>query len=802
MEGECARRDDAAAVDAALKQLQELEENEDGRRSWGSGSDVGEHDDINTGCDDGVIAELDLPSKACLVDYRDDTTFLQLDMWAHTYGRGSDIHGARNKITQLTHDVDTTLDFSLDCLAHQYQLVDASCAWALEKALAPGFGDEWNGFRVYSRMAPVLHCIRDNQATIYARWVNRYTITDALRRKLDRVAPRPISGRWSRRHVCTNYLLALCDEPDGSFNHMKLAEMFAVAVGGRTYDLDLMREEAEADLEHAAGAADGGAGNGRGAGAKNKPRKRKRGQDLDDTQHDEANTRALSFGKWAKLGIHTLREVRFWICLKVSAVIADRLSVLHWTINQYTTQDKDKLYDVPAEDRELENLAWLTYGKGQRIYEPSQELKAIEPWQHVLGFVEKVVPGCLDQVQDAIHRMVMKVIADYKRMIIDRLTSFPIALLWLGHGSPNTVSDDNPDKPSRLSVCKRLLETPPARLHITAAKVVRLFRNELIWSLHNNGRARMALFAPVRSLACRWWADTSEMESIMSLIGLALSRAPRMNLPTLDARIGNIKDVGAWTRHPRHFKFSDVAPRIGDIVEDAVEFRSVGNLSLAEQGRWDVPGIAPPLPIAAQQVVISPSRMEPAALEWSSAQSLILHRKVAAHDELRYGQLAMVVTRVDRPDEVLEIWIHCDTTQYQSMLALADLSDDGDHAELKVPLTILPAVDMFARFYSGCIFDKEEIRIRFEPIKFLLGNSHKLLEITDEIKTAFPLCDQSQELLLTHEMPVKARAKRAPIFREPIGDAAPPPAIAGDEGDADFDQVAWDGTRIPHFSFR
>ena len=114
--------------------------------------------------------------------------------------------------------------------------------------------------------------------------------------------------------------------------------------------------------------------------------------------------------------------------------------------------------------------------------------------------------------------------------------------------------------PRRLVVCKQLLETPIDRLHITAAKIVRVFRTELIWTVHNQGRARMRLFAPFRTLACRWRADTSEMESIMNLIGVALTKCPRMNLPTLDARVGNVKDVGVGSRKMRHFKYSDVTP--------------------------------------------------------------------------------------------------------------------------------------------------------------------------------------------------------------------------------------------------
>lgn len=195
----------------------------------------------------------------------------------------------------------------------------------------------------------------------------------------------------------------------------------------------------------------------------------KRKRDLDDTRQDEAHSRAANFGKWAQAGIATLREPRFWIALLVSQILSERLSVLLWTIDKYTTQDKHRLEDVPMEDRELENLAVLVFGKAQAIYESLLELRGAGPWRRVLEIAERLVPACSPKLQHVIHRMVLRLCGDYRRRIMDRIEEFPVAMLWLGHKSPSFAIN------GRLQCAKRLLQTPPDKMHITAVKVVEHF---------------------------------------------------------------------------------------------------------------------------------------------------------------------------------------------------------------------------------------------------------------------------------------------------------------------------------------
>ena len=98
-------------------------------------------------------------------------------------------------------------------------------------------------------------------------------------------------------------------------------------------------------------------------------------------------------------------------------------------------------------------------------------------------------------------------------------------MLWFAHG---TVDDKCPD---RVLVAKELLQTDAANLPPTARKVKKLFFKELIQVIGADGECPVALYVPFRMLACKWRADTQEIEGIMSMIQAAMKVAPNMSLP-------------------------------------------------------------------------------------------------------------------------------------------------------------------------------------------------------------------------------------------------------------------------------
>ena len=126
----------------------------------------------------------------------------------------------------------------------------------------------------------------------------------------------------------------------------------------------------------------------------------------------------------------------------------------------------------------------------------------------------------------------LRVISSYHRRITERLNSVPVRLLWFAVRPPDETHVE------RLKLAKYLLDTPNEFLNITARKVKLLFHDTISYCVANDGKIQMRLYALFRLLARTWTADTQQVEGYMSLIQAAVSRAPSISEPLLDARVG------------------------------------------------------------------------------------------------------------------------------------------------------------------------------------------------------------------------------------------------------------------------
>eukprot|EP00959_Pyramimonas_sp_CCMP1952_P342793 7181455-Pyramimonas_sp.AAC.1 len=79
----------------------------------------------------------------------------------------------------------------------------------------------------------------------------------------------------------------------------------------------------------------------------------------------------------------------------------------------------------------------------------------------------------------------------------------------------------------------------------------------------------MCAHAPMRLVASKWQANAARIEGLNNLILAACSRAPRISLPLLDARVAIRKEVGLGSREESNKRWSAVQAKAERIIEDA-----------------------------------------------------------------------------------------------------------------------------------------------------------------------------------------------------------------------------------------
>ena len=159
---------------------------------------------------------------------------------------------------------------------------------------------------------------------------------------------------------------------------------------------------------------------------------------------------------------------------------------------------------------------------------------------------------------------------------------------------------------SRLRVAEHLLNTASDLLHVTARKIKLLFLEALQYVVRTNGCVGMQLYTLMRLVCDTWRADTQEVEGFMSLIQAAVSKAPSIGLPQLDARVGNAVDLQFGWKSSKRPKWSIMEPYLNALVDDAAQHVEASK-NLMHLGWFTVPHptTRPILRVAAQPLAMS-----------------------------------------------------------------------------------------------------------------------------------------------------------------------------------------------------
>ena len=208
---------------------------------------------------------------------------------------------------------------------------------------------------------------------------------------------------------------------------------------------------------------------------------------LDECQADEKLDYSKRMGKWATMAVRCVLENKCWVVCMVSNRISHTLDHMQWIIQKTRGQ------------HEFANLAQLMFGKAEVVYDEIQDLVRDTSWVTLVGSV--LCPG---EEEDLVHkttRLVVRVAADFKRRIIDRLRSMPAKLLWFAHCPAEEKST------KRVELARELLDTADTKLHVTALKGKRRFFRELLACAGDGGIISMRLYVVFRLLADNWVAD-------------------------------------------------------------------------------------------------------------------------------------------------------------------------------------------------------------------------------------------------------------------------------------------------------
>ena len=505
-----------------------------------------------------------VPAEAVHVPYAKG----RLELWVCTTDAGPDVSTCRQLAQQEMAADPRKIMFDGDCLSHQYHIITKSILWSIEEFIMPSFGGEWASCRYYTTLASLLHVWRDNAANIFCAWVAKHTAADAIQQNVHRVAPRPISGRWSRKGECERFILNMDRE--------KCAGIFADVVGtrGYFYVTEPEPEAAQGQADQAQPVAedrqpqepeqegDRGRGRGRGrGGGRGRGRARQRRPNLDDTQDDENVAYSKKMGKWSRKAVRAIKEVRFWIAMRISSQLSAALDILQWTIQKGAADN----------EAEVGNLARLVFGKSASICSCIERLLHEEAWADVRAFAvqalqEEVCNELWPRLAQGIRKCVLRLLSGYHRRIQNRFEGVQYRLLWFAHRDPREESVE------RCKLARFLLESDDSSLHITGRKFKAVFRRELRDCASNAGRVSTAMYTAMRYIACHWTADTQEIEGIMNLIKIASDKgSSRISLALVDARVATIKATARHRRRkPRH------VPRLGFRLQRTASGRALG----------------------------------------------------------------------------------------------------------------------------------------------------------------------------------------------------------------------------------
>lgn len=455
------------------------------------------------------------------------------------------------------------------------------------------------------------------------------------------------------------------------------------------------------------------------------PKKQKVSHDEHTAAEAQAHSEKMS--KWRAGACQALED---WAFLFVLLLAQRLLSVL-----QHFFAAVLRLPDAEVGETHA-SLARLVCGQANTLLRDHM-VPLLQPsaWDDI---VEKVPPEYASRCRGLCLAGARRLIGTYSQRIIGRISSGPYNLLWLGWEDPLVPCI------GRQRVASELLERPSWALHDTARKVKSLFPTELRHTART-GLIDMNLFAPFKILGERWLAHVSELEGVNNMVKCLLSAAPRTSLVLADAEIGLRKDFGLGVRRTKELKWSQIAPRVEEILNQTVPYASA-QLEI----RSDISRFAEPLPAQRPPPVLLdgvelPAEIAAISLQGSFAcqEDLVWARGYNAHwmktikDKLAIpGQdVGGVCIAIKAPAEDNKCWVVTHRYGHIVYLLKHDVLYDGGRLVPVDPPVCISSIELFTDFKkNNCLTDGFDV-----TSCMVVTNGEGLSNVENQL---FRLCDR------------------------------------------------------------
>lgn len=347
---------------------------------------------------------------------------------------------------------------------------------------------------------------RERCRDIYEAWQLKYGFAEAWQYARC-VPPKCIRGRWGAISNCQKYLLAA---PPNHVTQILFDVLHKIAEGAGEEDDAQGKgkqkgKRKSAARPKAAASAPGGA---------------------EDPNYEESTEYSKKLGKWAKDVIKAIKDPKWWAMVRLTKKVREPLDhFIHYLM-------KKAKPDMPVQP-----IARLIWYKSKQILDELEQTCDNEQWEEWIN-PELVDPSLVDQCRSIAFTLATRNQADYHIRIHQNICTDPCQLLWFAKQPADTECN------GRRELCQRLVRTDDSKLHITAKKIKMLFGPDICQGARD-GTISQPLYAALRLVCMKWRVDVQEIEGINNIIQVIASRAPRISLPLLDARVAIRKMLGA-----------------------------------------------------------------------------------------------------------------------------------------------------------------------------------------------------------------------------------------------------------------
>ena len=398
-----------------------------------------------------------------------------------------------------------------------------------------------------------------------------------------------------------------------------------------------------------------------------------------DPHAEDTATYTAKMGRWAQQALAALHDPRFWCMMSIAHRTRGPLDhFAHYVAKKHGPDDPT-------------SLARMVWYKASQIGNELAELHNNEQWPEWIEY-----PDLMEVGRSVAAELSAQAHADFHTRILHKLSpSSPnaLTLLFLAKAGPKTFCRD------RQRLCEEILDRHDSSLDPAVSKIKTLFREDMREAART-GKISNVLYILFRLVSIRWHGHVQEIEGINNIIQQCCTRAPRIDLPLLDARVAIRQFIGLGSRESRDMRWKLCAPILEDVVRDYTSNYDAVDDVMADPIRWSPHPIAKPQLLPKEPLPLALRDLNQQALKWAGQCSINL---VGLCKQARETYGGMPVLRVGDDEAWLCSKIHRFTVVLRRMKVDPGCKND---IVLENPPVFSSSVAVFGNMYNSLVARK------------------------------------------------------------------------------------------------